>query len=54
MQRYLANPMTIEGFKFDLRIYVIMTCCSPLTLYIFDEGIVRMGTEKYEKPHKTN
>lgn len=40
MQSYIANPMLIEGFKFDLRIYVVMSCCDPLTLHIFDEGIV--------------
>jgi len=40
--------MLIEGYKFDLRIYVVMTSCDPLTLYIFDDGIVRMSTELYE------
>lgn len=52
MQKYLSDPMLIEGYKFDLRVYVVMTCCSPLTLYIYDEGIVRISTEKYEKPQK--
>lgn len=46
--------MLIEGYKFDLRIYIVMTSCDPLTLYIFDDGIVRMSTELYEQPNKEN
>ena len=46
--------MLIEGYKFDLRIYVLMTSIDPLTFYIFDDGIVRMATEPYEAPSKGN
>lgn len=31
-----------------------MTSVDPLTFYIFDEGIVRMATEKYQIPKKSN
>ena len=54
MQKYIQDPFTIDGYKFDMRIYIIMTCCDPLTLYIFDEGIARFSTKLYEKPNKEN
>ena len=54
VQEYISNPLLIEGYKFDLRIYVLLTSVDPLTFYIFDDGIVRMSTQKYEAPNKGN
>ena len=49
VSRYVDNPFTINGYKFDLRIYVAVTCFDPLKIYVFKEGLARFATEKYSK-----
>lgn len=54
VQEYLANPLLIDSLKFDLRIYVLMTSCDPLRIFVYEEGLARFATEEYEKPTKAN
>lgn len=45
--RYIHKPHLINDFKYDLRIYVLVTSFDPLKVYMYDEGLVRFATEKY-------
>jgi tubulin polyglutamylase TTLL6/13 len=54
VQRYLENPFLLDGFKFDLRIYVLITGFDPLRVYIHEDGLVRLATSPYCKPSDMN
>ena len=47
ISRYISNPLLINGHKFDLRIYVIITSYEPLRIYVFKEGLARFASETY-------
>lgn len=47
VSQYIHNPLLMDGYKFDLRIYVAMTSIDPLRIYIYEEGLVRLATVKY-------
>ena len=54
VQEYLERPFLIDGFKCDLRIYVLVSSCDPLKIFLFNDGLVRMGTEPYKDPSPQN
>ena len=54
VQEYLDKPMLIEGFKFDMRVYVLVTSCDPLKVFLFKDGLVRISTKTYVAPSEQN
>eukprot|EP00605_Chrysophyceae_sp_TOSAG23-4_P000617 GSChrysophyteH1.ASY1.ANO1.695.1 assembled CDS len=53
-QVYITRPLLLDGYKFDLRIYALVTCCDPLRVLIHREGLVRLCTQQYCPPDATN
>ena len=35
VSKYIAKPHLLRGHKYDLRIYIVVTCFDPLKAYIF-------------------
>ncbi|CAH8862198.1 unnamed protein product [Trichobilharzia szidati] len=52
IQEYIDNPLLIDGYKCDLRVYVLITSCDPLRIFMYNDGLVRLGAEKYVKPNE--
>lgn len=47
MCKYISKPHLIKGYKYDMRIYVLVTSYDPLVIYMYKDGLVRFSTEKY-------
>jgi len=53
VSQYVANPLLVDGYKFDMRIYVLVTSFDPLKIYMFKEGLARFATQKYSTSQKS-
>uniref|UniRef100_UPI0037E89107 tubulin polyglutamylase TTLL5 n=1 Tax=Semicossyphus pulcher TaxID=241346 RepID=UPI0037E89107 len=53
VSRYINNPLLIDEFKFDVRLYVLVTSYDPLLIYVYEEGLARFATVKYDRTSKS-
>ena len=47
-----VTPHLINGYKYDMRILVLVTSFNPLKVYIYNDWIVRFCTDKYSTDTK--
>lgn len=52
VSKYLMRPHLIHSHKYDMRIYVLVTSYDPLTIYVYQEGLVRFATQAYSTKNK--
>ncbi|XP_041980586.1 tubulin polyglutamylase ttll6-like [Aricia agestis] len=53
-QVYLSKPYVVDGYKFDMRVYTLITSCDPLRIFVYNEGLVRFATSRYADPNANN
>jgi hypothetical protein len=55
VQQYVADPLLVHGYKFDMRLYVLVTSFNPLEAFIYEDGFARFTTTPYSiDPNKTD
>lgn len=54
IQRFIDKPLLVDDFKWDMRVYVLVTNLEPLTAYLYDDGLARFCTTEYEAPDADN
>lgn len=50
----MHKPYLIDGYKFDLRIYVLLSGVNPMRIFIYKDGLARFATVQYEPPNANN
>ena len=47
---YVDPPLLLDGTKWDLRLYALVTSWDPLALYMYGDGLARFATLPYAAP----
>ena len=54
VQEYLSRPLLLDGLKFDLRLYVILTCAAPLQAFLSVHGVARFASHAWRPLDASN
>ena len=55
VQEYISNPYLINGYKFDLRLYVVVLQVLPFPVILkYTDGMARLCTIPYQHPNSSN
>lgn len=53
VQEFVENPLLVDGYKFDIGVYVVMTSITPLRVYIYEgDALLRFCSKPYDKSSK--
>ena len=47
VQEYQSRPHLLDGYKYSLRFYVLLTSLLPLAAWIFDDGFVKLASRPF-------
>lgn len=47
LQEYIANPHLLGGYKYTLRVFVLVTSLDPLRVWVFPDGLTKMATRAF-------
>ena len=47
VQKYVERPLLVHGYKFDIRCWLLVSCWQPLTLWMYDECLLRLCSESF-------
>ncbi len=47
VQRYIANPHLLDGYKYSLRFYVLIASVEPLIAYLFEDGFTKLASRPF-------
>ena len=45
-QHYITDPLLLDGYKFTLRVYALISCVEPLTIYVYSDAMVRLCSHR--------
>lgn len=45
-QRYVSDPLLIDGCKFGIRLWLLVTGVEPFTAYVHNQGLVLFSTDR--------
>jgi len=48
IQRYIKNPLLLQGRKSEFRLYWLIACLDPLLVLLYREGMVRLNSQPFQ------